>query len=59
MKQQVERGVAPSLAWLSDPGVFAVGRMPAHSDHRYYESMLEAEQLGDALAPQSEWELEV
>lgn len=47
MKQQVERGVAPSLAWLSDPGVFAVGRMPAHSDHRYYESMLEAEQLGE------------
>ena len=47
MKQQVERGVAPSLAWLSDPGIFAVGRMPAHSDHRYYETIREAEWLGE------------
>lgn len=47
MKQQVERGVAPSLAWLSDPGIFAVGRMPAHSDHRYYATIREAEWLGE------------
>lgn len=26
----------PSLAWLEDPTVFAVGRLPAHSDHRFY-----------------------
>ncbi len=24
------------LKWLSDPEVFAVGRLPAHSDHYYY-----------------------
>ena len=26
----------PSLAWLEDPAVFAVNRLPAHSDHRFY-----------------------
>ena len=26
----------PSLAWLEDPAVFAVGRLPAHSDHRFF-----------------------
>lgn len=47
MKQQVERGVAPSLEWLSDPSIYAVGRIHAHSDHRYYETKFEAEGLGD------------
>ncbi|MEK5397064.1 glycoside hydrolase family 2 TIM barrel-domain containing protein [Paenibacillus sp. FSL K6-2859] len=47
MKQQVERGVAPSLEWLSDPSIYAVGRTHAHSDHRYYETELEAEGLGE------------
>lgn len=47
MKQQVERGVAPSLEWLSDPSIYAVGRIHAHSDHRYYETKLEAEALGE------------
>lgn len=26
----------PSLEWLSDPSVFAVNRVEAHSDHKYY-----------------------
>ncbi|WHY22126.1 glycoside hydrolase family 2 TIM barrel-domain containing protein [Paenibacillus sp. G2S3] len=47
MKQQVERGVAPSLEWLSDPSIYAVGRIHAHSDHRYYETKLEADELGE------------
>ena len=25
----------PSLSWLEDPAVFAVNRLPAHSDHRW------------------------
>ncbi|MFC0024932.1 glycoside hydrolase family 2 TIM barrel-domain containing protein [Neobacillus cucumis] len=32
----------PTLAWLTDLNVFAVNRLPAHSDHRYYETMDEA-----------------
>ncbi|SDZ45407.1 beta-galactosidase [Evansella caseinilytica] len=36
----------PTLAWLSDPGVFAVNRLPAHSDHVYYETVKEAEKRG-------------
>lgn len=30
------------LEWLEDPQVFAVNRIPAHSDHCYYESDSEA-----------------
>ncbi len=30
--------------WLDDPEVFAVGRLPAHSDHRFYESREAMEQ---------------
>ncbi|WP_394526768.1 glycoside hydrolase family 2 TIM barrel-domain containing protein [Lacrimispora sp. JR3] len=30
------------LEWLEDPKVFAVNRIPAHSDHCYYESEEEA-----------------
>lgn len=37
----------PTLAWLTDPGVFAVNRLPAYSDHRYYETAAEAEKRGD------------
>ncbi|WP_138494798.1 glycoside hydrolase family 2 TIM barrel-domain containing protein [Paenibacillus pinistramenti] len=33
----------PQLAWLSDPAVFRVNRVDAHSDHRYYRTMEEAE----------------
>lgn len=36
------RETKASLAWLSDPGVFAVNRLPAHSDHPYYGSREEA-----------------
>ena len=27
------------IRWLDDPQVFAVNRLPAHSDHRFYGSM--------------------
>ncbi|MGZ9583189.1 glycoside hydrolase family 2 TIM barrel-domain containing protein [Paenibacillus marinisediminis] len=33
----------PTLAWVSDLNVFAVNRVPAHSDHRYYTSKEEAQ----------------
>lgn len=32
----------PTLNWLSDVNVFAVNRLPAHSDHCYYETAAEA-----------------
>ncbi|MGG1638560.1 glycoside hydrolase family 2 TIM barrel-domain containing protein [Paenibacillus sp. NRS-1760] len=32
----------PTINWLTDLSVFAVNRLPAHSDHRYYESIEEA-----------------
>jgi beta-galactosidase len=32
----------PTLDWLEDVGVFAVNRLPAHSDHAYYGSVAEA-----------------
>ncbi len=32
----------PQLAWLSDPSVYAVNRLPAYSDHRYYVDEAEA-----------------
>ncbi|AIQ43670.1 glycoside hydrolase family 2 TIM barrel-domain containing protein [Paenibacillus sp. FSL R7-0312] len=33
----------PSLEWLCDVSVFKVNRLEAHSDHRYYKTMEEAE----------------
>ncbi|MGO4545632.1 glycoside hydrolase family 2 TIM barrel-domain containing protein [Paenibacillus sp. 2TAB23] len=33
----------PNVSWLTDVSVFAVNRLPAHSDHRYYETLEEAE----------------
>jgi beta-galactosidase len=33
----------PSIEWLSDLNVFSVNRLPAHSDHLYYETFAEAE----------------
>lgn len=36
----------PSLDWLGDPAVFAVNRLPAHSDHRYYRTEGEAREQG-------------
>ncbi|WP_100406874.1 glycoside hydrolase family 2 TIM barrel-domain containing protein [Bacillus solitudinis] len=32
----------PSINWLSDVNVFAVNRLPAHSDHVYYATVEEA-----------------
>ncbi|WP_144555352.1 glycoside hydrolase family 2 TIM barrel-domain containing protein [Bacillus sp. X1(2014)] len=32
----------PKLDWLTDVNVFAVNRLPAHSDHFYYETIEEA-----------------
>ncbi|MBD1379466.1 glycoside hydrolase family 2 TIM barrel-domain containing protein [Metabacillus arenae] len=32
----------PTISWLSDPKVFSVNRLSAHSDHCYYETMDEA-----------------
>lgn len=34
--------VTPSLDWLVDTSVFAVNRVPAHSDHVYYETLDQA-----------------
>ncbi len=36
-----------NIDWLSDVGVFRVNRLDAHSDHRYYETMEEAEAGAD------------
>ncbi|MBM7567254.1 glycoside hydrolase family 2 TIM barrel-domain containing protein [Paenibacillus sacheonensis] len=30
---------SPSIEWLSDPAVFRVNRLDAHSDHRYYRTV--------------------
>lgn len=35
--------IAPKLGWLTDLNVFSVNRLPAHSDHLYYEKMEEAQ----------------
>jgi len=37
----------PSLDWLSDASVFRVNRLDAHSDHRYYRTLEEAEAGGE------------
>ncbi len=42
----------PKLEWLEDPQIFAVNRIPAHSDHCYYESEKEA-QIGEMGLRQS------
>ncbi|PWU02347.1 MAG: beta-galactosidase [Bacteroidetes bacterium] len=34
--------VIPNLNWLSDVNIFSVNRLPAHSDHLYYETIEEA-----------------
>ncbi|GKU82162.1 glycoside hydrolase family 2 TIM barrel-domain containing protein [Niallia sp. NCCP-28] len=39
----------PMLQWLEDPSVFAVNRIPAHSDHYYYETMKEAKRLDSMM----------
>ncbi|MEH7250847.1 glycoside hydrolase family 2 TIM barrel-domain containing protein [Neobacillus niacini] len=32
----------PGLNWLTDVSIFAVNRLPAHSDHMYFETLAEA-----------------
>ncbi|WP_155928492.1 glycoside hydrolase family 2 TIM barrel-domain containing protein [Bacillus sp. UNC41MFS5] len=36
----------PKLDWLTDVNVFAVNRLPAHSDHMYYETLDQAKMAG-------------
>jgi len=36
----------PALDWLRDPEVFAVNRVAAHSDHKFYETREEAAAMG-------------
>lgn len=36
----------PKIDWLTDVNVFAVNRLPAHSDHLYYESLEQAKNAG-------------
>ncbi|MCM3443656.1 glycoside hydrolase family 2 TIM barrel-domain containing protein [Metabacillus halosaccharovorans] len=38
----ISKKINPSLSWITDLNVFAVNRLPAHSDHLYYESRHEA-----------------
>lgn len=45
-KGSVDSLVHPSIDWLSDLSKFAVNRLDAHSDHRYYETMEEARESG-------------
>ncbi len=42
MKPSFDRYMKPSLDWLENPEVFQVNRLPAHSDHIAYRSMVEA-----------------
>lgn len=35
--------IQPTLDWLENPKVFAVNKIPAHSDHAYYQSKVEAD----------------
>jgi len=37
------------LSWLEDPEVFAVNRIPAHSDHTYFEKETEERPLRECL----------
>ncbi|MFL6560797.1 MAG: glycoside hydrolase family 2 TIM barrel-domain containing protein [Bacillus sp. (in: firmicutes)] len=36
----------PKIDWLTDVNVFAVNRLPAHSDHHYYETLEQAKTAG-------------
>nr|WP_314977331.1 glycoside hydrolase family 2 TIM barrel-domain containing protein [Bifidobacterium dentium] len=49
-----------SEAWLTDPTVFAVNRVPAHSGHRYYAHMLQGDERSDLRQSlDGEWRVEV
>lgn len=51
MRMEKERKalMQPDLNWLVNPEVFAVGRLPAHSDHRWYQNEAELAQKTMAL----------
>ncbi|WP_419882939.1 glycoside hydrolase family 2 TIM barrel-domain containing protein [Peribacillus sp. B-H-3] len=38
--------ITPEISWLSDLNKYAVNRLPAHSDHVYYETLEEAKSAG-------------
>ena len=42
------------LAWLENPEVFAVNRLEAHSDHRFYESREEADEAVETVLSDEE-----
>ncbi len=49
-----------SEAWLTDPTVFAVNRVPAHSGHRYYAHMPQSDERSDLRQSlDGEWRVEV
>lgn len=49
-----------SEAWLTDPTVFAVNRVPAHSEHRYYAHMPQGDECSDLRQSlDGEWRVEV
>ncbi len=41
------KSIKPDLDWLADVGTFAVNRLPAHSDHKYYSTFEEAKQADE------------
>ncbi len=43
----INKKKTPSISWLSDLNVFSVNRLPAHSDHLFYETMQEAQASAD------------
>ncbi len=49
-----------SEAWLTDPTVFAVNRVPAHSNHRYYAHIPQGDERSDIRQSlDGEWRVEV
>lgn len=49
-----------SEAWLTDPTIFAVNRVPAHSKHRYYAHMPQGDERSDLRQSlDGEWRVEV
>lgn len=41
--------IKPQLSWLDDPEVFRVNMLPAHSDHRFYETEADFAERKDSL----------
>ena len=39
----------PQITWLDDPEVFQVNRLPAHSDHNFYQSTEELQTKKNSL----------